>query len=294
MHQLFKQAGLTLPKVERYDIKGVEVHALRLDKIHPYISGNKIYKLMLNIEQALSVGKPILTFGGAYSNHILATAALCHKLNLPCVGVIRGEELQDKWQANQTLSLAQQWGMELRFISRSDYRAYTQQGKTIAAPDKHYMIPEGGKNSLGVLGCSHILDHIETDRYDAIFVSMGTGGTAEGMAMAQLDAPIYAVDVLKGIDRLACKGMKPLAGYHYGGYGKFHQENVAYIQTMWKIYALPLDPIYTVKSFRAMMDYKQANPAHHVLWIHSGGIQANAGFNQKYNCTLPEISEVYE
>jgi len=292
MYTVFERAGLNSPEWQTLEIRGLDIHMLRLDKIHPYISGNKIYKLGLNILEAERLNKPILTFGGAYSNHILATACLCQKLNIECKGIIRGDELRYKWQENTTLKLADQWGMQLEFVDRTSYRAYTQEQVDIAGYDQWYVIPEGGKNRLGIKGCASIMDK-STTVYDAVFVACGTGGTAEGIVLSQKAKAVYGVDVLKGVDRPNNIGVDFTTQYHFGGYGKYQSELVQFIEKVWHEVQLPLDPIYTVKSFKAMLDFQQNNPDKKTLWIHSGGIQANRGFNLKYGSRLPEI-QVYD
>jgi 1-aminocyclopropane-1-carboxylate deaminase/D-cysteine desulfhydrase-like pyridoxal-dependent ACC family enzyme len=165
----------------------VTVTVKRLDQIHPQISGNKFFKLKYNFQEAQQQGfKKVLTFGGAYSNHIAATAYAAHLFGFASVGMIRGEELKDK-TLNPTLATAQQLGMQLHFVSREQYRQKDQPEYLAALQQQypeHYLIPEGGTNSLAIQGCKEILAAEDRHNYDMICCAVGTGGTISGLIEA--------------------------------------------------------------------------------------------------------------
>ena len=166
---------------------GVPLTIKRLDQIHPQISGNKFFKLKYNFQEAQQHGfKSVLTFGGAYSNHIAATAFAAHQFGFNSVGIIRGEELKDH-PLNPTLATAQALGMQLHFISRTAYREKDQPEflQTLSQQfPSHYVIPEGGTNQLAIQGCKEILTEQDQLHYDVICCAVGTGGTMTGLIEA--------------------------------------------------------------------------------------------------------------
>ena len=180
----------------------VQVTIKRLDQIHPQISGNKFFKLKYNLLEAQKqAAKRIITFGGAYSNHIAATAYASHLFGFESIGIIRGEELADK-PLNNTLSTAQKFGMQLQFVSREKYRQKESEGFLQQLKQDHadcYIVPEGGSNDLAILGCQEILSDDDLKHYDVICCAVGTGGTILGLIEASLDhQTILGFAALKG------------------------------------------------------------------------------------------------
>lgn len=271
-----------------------EVVIRREDLVHQHISGNKFRKLKYNILEAKKLKKSsILTFGGAYSNHIAATA-FSGKINgLKTIGVIRGAELGKHIDSNPTLRFAKSCGMELVFIDRESYR--NKKNKNFIEKFKSdfgdfYLIPEGGTNALAVKGCEEILQE-EDVIYDYICVSVGTGGTISGIINAsELHHKVLGFPALKGdflredIRKFATQNnWDLLTDYHFGGYGKINTDLVAFINDFKSVYKIPLDPVYTGKMMFGVFDLIDKNYfSEHskILAIHTGGLQGISGMNQ--------------
>ncbi|WP_353167744.1 pyridoxal-phosphate dependent enzyme [Acinetobacter sp.] len=265
----------------------VQLTVRRLDQIHPNISGNKFFKLKYNFIEAQRLGfKKILTFGGAYSNHIAATAYAAQFFGFESMGIIRGEELANKTY-NPTLKLAQQMGMDLKFVSRENYKLkqdpeFSQQLQ-IEYPDS-YIIPEGGTNGLAIQGCQEILNPHDYTQYDVICCAVGTGGTIAGII--ESSAPkqhILGFSALKGdflkqdIQQWTQRTNWSLTdAYCCGGYAKTTPELLCFIENIEQQFQLPLEHIYTGKMFYGVFDliskhYFAENTR--ILLIHSGGLQ---------------------
>ena len=283
---------------------GVEVWMKRDDLIHPNISGNKWRKLKYNLLKAQSQGKKlIVTFGGAHSNHIAATAALGNLIGIQTKGIIRGEELSAD---NATLSLAEKMGMELEFISRDIYRERNDEWfkkEILEQHDDAYLIPEGGANFLGVQGCMEILQEIDID-FNYVFTPSGTGTTAAGLALGLKDLQaVYAVAVLKGdflkreIERLIFSSVfendftteltqkvNVLNDYHFGGYAKLNESLLDFMRTFYSATKVKLDPIYTGKMMFALSDLIKKNrfpEGSRIVALHTGGLQGITGMEEK-------------
>lgn len=261
----------------------------RLDLIHPQISGNKFFKLKYNLLAARQQGfEKVLTFGGAYSNHIAATAFAAHKFGFQSLGMIRGEELAQR-PLNPTLATAQQFGMQLEFISRNAYRQKDQpdflQHLQQQYPD-FYLIPEGGTNALAVQGCREILT-AEDAQFDLICCAVGTGGTFAGLIEAsQQHQQLLGFSALKGdfltqeVAQLTTKrNWRILDDYCCGGYAKTTPELIQFIQTFEQRYNIPLEQVYTGKMLRGifdLIDQDKIGPDQKILLIHTGGLQGRA------------------
>ncbi|RVT55774.1 1-aminocyclopropane-1-carboxylate deaminase/D-cysteine desulfhydrase [Acinetobacter indicus] len=261
----------------------------RLDLIHPQISGNKFFKLKYNLLAARQQGfEKVLTFGGAYSNHIAATAFAAHKFGFQSLGMIRGEELAQR-PFNPTLATAQQFGMQLEFISRNAYRQKDQpdflQHLQQQYPD-FYLIPEGGTNALAVQGCREILT-AEDAQFDLICCAVGTGGTFAGLIEAsQQHQQLLGFSALKGdfltheVAQLTTKrNWRILDNYCCGGYAKTTPELIQFIQSFEQRYNIPLEQIYTGKMLRGifdLIDQDKIGPDQKILLIHTGGLQGRA------------------
>lgn len=267
----------------------VHLDIKRLDLIHPQISGNKFFKLKYNILEAQKQGLTrILTFGGAYSNHIAATAYAAHLFGLKSVGIIRGEELATQ-PLNPTLANAQKLGMQLHFVSRNEYRLRND-GNYLQQLHNHfpktYLIPEGGTNDLAVRGCQEILSQSDLQNYDVICCAVGTGGTISGLIeRSSLHQHVLGFSALKGdflkqdIMQWTKKQNWSLTdAYCCGGYAKTSPELLAFIQKFEEQHAVPLEPIYTGKMMFGLFDLIKNNyfpEGTRILAIHSGGLQGN-------------------
>ncbi|MEA1785790.1 pyridoxal-phosphate dependent enzyme [Arenibacter sp. GZD96] len=282
---------IVLPLLEDHK---VSLFIKREDRNHPVISGNKYHKLKYNIKEAENLGySTLLTFGGAYSNHIIATACAGHEHGLRTVGVIRGEELAVKWQDNPTLVKAKAYGMVFKFVSRAQY-AHKE------SPDFHsylyqefgsfYLLPEGGTNALAVKGCEEILVPEDAD-FDFICCAVGTGGTMAGIInAAKAHQHILGFPALKGdfLQKDICnfavkKNWSLQTKYHFGGYAKVSQELIAFINSFREGTGIPLEPIYTGKMMYGIVDLikkKRFPSGAKILAIHSGGLQGVAGINK--------------
>jgi 1-aminocyclopropane-1-carboxylate deaminase len=273
----------------------IQLYMKREDLIHPYISGNKFRKLKYNIKDAkLKKKQTVLTFGGAYSNHIAATAYACKENGLDSIGIIRGEELEGKIGDNPTLSFAQSCGMQFLFISREAYRKKSHTTFLKKLKEKFgdfYLIPEGGTNELAVRGCEEILNP-EDAIYDYICTCVGTGGTISGIINSSkkhqkiLGFPALKGDFLKqDIRKFASQeNWELVKEYHFGGYGKLKPELITFINTFKRDYNIPLDPIYTGKMMFGIFDLFKNGffPKNSkILVIHTGGLQGIAGMNLK-------------
>lgn len=283
------QALLQDPLLEK---AGVRVSVKREDLIHPYISGNKWRKLRYAIEDACQKGATkLLTFGGAYSNHILATAAAAHQFGFESVGIIRGEEHTPR---NPTLAKAQSLGMELRYINRTDYRKKYEaavQDFLRSSLGDFYMIPEGGSSNLGILGCEEIISDLSEIDYDYIALSCGTGGTMAGIITAlEGQKEVLGFPALKGGDFLkediqllvygrrktSYSNWKLITDYHFGGYAKKKPELLTFMQAFGLKHEIPLEFVYTGKMFFGLYDLIQKNyfpKGSHIVAIHTGGLQ---------------------
>ena len=262
-------------------------------RIHPTVSGNKYRKLKYNIKAVLDGNfEGVLTFGGAFSNHIAATAAAGKALNISTIGIIRGEELADEIENNTTLGYAKSCGMGLEFISRTEYRKKDEISFLKTLQNKYpnyFIIPEGGTNSLGVMGCEEILS--ETDyEFDIICCSVGTGGTISGLINSSLPhQKVIGFPALKGaflkkdIRKFAQQSNWDLCHeYHFGGYAKVNLELIQFINKFKQEFELPLDPIYTGKMMFGIFDLIQKgffSKSTKILAIHTGGLQGIVGMN---------------
>lgn len=274
-------------------LQAIELVIKREDEIHPQISGNKYRKLKYNLIAAKAQGfNTLLTFGGAYSNHIAATAAAGLKYGIKTIGIIRGEELRSKIEENTTLRFAQQCHMKLQFISRSLYREKENTDfieKLKKEFGNFYVLPEGGTNQLAIKGCEEILTK-EDKTFDYICTSVGTGGTIAGIInSAEPQQKVIGFSALKGnflkdeIAKWATKTNWVLnTDYHFGGYAKTTDELIGFINTFKQETGIALDPIYTGKMLYGIVDMVQNKAIEEdskILAIHTGGLQGIEGMN---------------
>jgi 1-aminocyclopropane-1-carboxylate deaminase len=278
--------------------KNIRLFIKREDLIHPFVSGNKFRKLKYNIQEAKCQKKhTLLTFGGAFSNHIVATAVAGNLAGLKTIGVIRGEELTkdfDKTIAtNASLREAHQNGMQFHFVTRERYR---EKNNTSFIDDlknqfgDFYLVPEGGTNVLAVKGCEEIL--IDSDKeFNYICCAVGTGGTVSGLINATknnqkvLGFPALKGDFLRkeiGAFINQKENWKLITDYHFGGYAKYTAELIAFINQFKEETTIQLDPIYTGKMLFGIVDLIKNNyfsENSKILAVHTGGIQGINGFN---------------
>lgn len=283
----------------------ISVSIRREDLIHPFISGNKFRKLKYNLVQAKAENQEtLLTFGGAFSNHIAAAAYAGKEQGFKTIGIIRGDELESKIMVNPTLKFAQECGMRFKFITREDYRHKTEEEFIEILKQEFgnfYLVPEGGTNEFAVKGCGEILTE-EDSQYDFICCAVGTGGTISGLINSILPhQKVLGFPALKGdflkeeIRKFAQKeNWELITEYHFGGYGKVNPELIAFINRFYAENSIPLDPIYTGKMVFGVMDLIDKNyfPENSkILLIHTGGIQGIAGMNLKLKAKkLPTIN----
>ena len=283
--------------------KKIKLSVLREDLIHPEISGNKFRKLKYNIAEAKQLGyKKILTFGGAFSNHIAATAAAGKLNGLEVLGIIRGEEIEKLIPENPTLRFAQNEGMKFKFISREAYRLKDTEefiNQLKSEYSDYYIIPEGGTNDLAIQGCNEIL-YDDCFDFDYVTTAIGTAGTISGIINSTTDnQTVLGFPALKTehfdeeIRKLTKKtNYSIIDNYHFGGYGKVSEELINFINYFKKTTSIPLDPIYTGKMLFGILDliqndYFEENTS--ILAIHTGGLQGIEGMNKllkKKNKTL--------
>ncbi|MFY7846739.1 1-aminocyclopropane-1-carboxylate deaminase/D-cysteine desulfhydrase [Chryseobacterium gambrini] len=272
--------------------KKVKLFMKREDLIHPQISGNKYWKLFFNVNNYLSRNpeKPyIITFGGAFSNHISAVSAVGNLADIPTLGIIRGEELKDKWRDNPTLLFARRNGMNLKFVTREEYR---HKEKLTEFLQKEFpealIVPEGGTNEAAVEGVKMILND-DTKDFDYLCTAVGTGGTVAGILKFseenQKVIGFKAVDddsLENKIVELTSKKNFDLIDSGFGGYGKIKDENVRFINDFKEKYGIPLEPVYTGKMMQKIFelideDYFPENSK--ILCFHTGGLQGIEGAN---------------
>ncbi len=293
-----------IPLVEIKVKENITLFIKREDLVHRAISGNKYWKLFYNINNYLAKQpeKPqLITFGGAYSNHIAATAALGKDLGIATLGIIRGGELANSWQQNPTLLQAAENGMKFRFITRQQYRNKSVCSTMLEAQfPGALLIPEGGSNATAVQGVQHMLNK-QTESFDYLCTAVGTGGTAAGLASFCADhqqvlgfAVVNDSSLPETINSLKTKGTIHLHEAHDGGYGKITEENVRFINNFHRQYGIPLDPVYTGKMMRKLILMINDNyfpPGSRILAFHTGGLQGIQGANEKLRrAGQPEIN----
>lgn len=286
--------------LESLSQRRISLAVKREDELHPFISGNKFRKLKYNLERAKTLGyNTLLSFGGAYSNHISALSYAGHIHGFRTIGIIRGEELArdlaQTLRTNPTLRFAAQNGMELKFVSRSEYRDKADQDflDTLKSEFGNFFeIPEGGTNELAIKGCQEILNQSD-EKYDFICVSVGTGGTISGLINSIhekqniIGFPSLKTDYLDGFIKELVghhQGWELNNEYHFGGYAKVDKNLISFINDFNRQTTIPLDPIYTGKMMFGIMDLVQKNffqENSKILAIHTGGLQGIEGMNQR-------------
>lgn len=276
-------------------LNGCEVFIKREDLIHPHISGNKYRKLKYNIQEAKNQNlDTLLTFGGAFSNHIAATAAAGKEFGFKTIGVIRGDELIKKENENPTLAFAKANKIHLHYVSRNQFKE--KYNETFLKQLKQqfgqfYLLPEGGTNQLAVKGCEEILTD-DDKKFDIICAPVGTGGTLAGIINStQTHQKVIGFSALKGnfleteVKRWTQKTNWSITDvYSFGGYAKINRELVEFINKFKEETQIPLDPVYTAKMMYGilqMIEQEKIPKNSRILAIHTGGLQGITGMNQK-------------
>ena len=273
---------------------GIELFIKREDKLHPIISGNKFRKLNYNIQEAKKLGHTtLLTFGGAFSNHILAVAGAGAEFGFKTIGIIRGEELENKIAENPTLAKAQELGMQFHFVTRTAYRDKEEKMFVNHLQEMFgdfYLIPEGGTNELAIKGCEEVLTDVDKAYFTHVACAVGTGGTISGLINSSgQNQQIIGFSSLKGaflsdvIRNFVVKTNWNINdSYHFGGYGKVNDELIQFLNSFYSQTNIPLDPVYTGKMVFGVLDliakaYFPSNSK--ILMIHTGGLQGIKGMN---------------
>lgn len=301
------------------NISGAEVYVKRDDLNHKIIQGNKWRKLKYNFDALLDQQcSSVITFGGAYSNHLLAVAAKAHESGVTSVGIVRGEELADERLWSDTLNASHKYGMHFHFVTRASYRLKKKDAAINAIinsynQDKNraYILPEGGSNNLAAKGMAEVIEECveQLPNFDYIFAAVGTGGSLsgliQGIANTEISAEAIGIPVLKGADFLVedIKALAPmhaqvkwqlLLDYHFGGYAKYNQELLDFIKQFEKDNtseeggnnknAILLEQVYTGKLFYAVFDllkqsvWERRLQGKKIIIYHSGGLQGRMRF----------------
>ena len=274
-----------------YKKHAVSVSVARLDKIHPEISGNKLFKLHYFIEECQqSEHKTMLTFGGAYSNHLAATAALCREKKIKCIGIVRGETAVN---LSHTLSACRENGMLLHFISREEYKNLSNIAEHSYLQEIYgncTVVPEGGYSQKGAEGASLIMDLVKDSGYTHVCTATGTATTLAGLLLnKRQQQKIISVPVIKNMtdihERLhyLSPGIKIndaeiFAGYHFGGYAKYTDELIKFMNEFYTEHGVPTDFVYTGKFMYAIIDKIKKGyfeKGSNILLLHTGGLQGN-------------------
>lgn len=278
----------------RFLKNGISIFMKRDDKIHPFISGNKWRKLKHQLEHAKSQNiTNLVTFGGAWSNHLLATAAAAAQFGFNAIAYVRGEEIR-----NPVLDMCRLYGMELIFVDRESYKNKHDLFLLNHNSENDYFIDEGGKSELGLLGCSEIINELKNE-YDHIFVASGTGTTVAGIQLGiqqkKLKTTVNSIPVLKGADHLLdefsnweidTQKIKMHLDYHCSGYAKTTPELISFIQQFIESTGIMIEPTYTGKLMYAVFDLLEKDyfkPNSKILVIHTGGLTGLLGHLDKFN-----------
>jgi len=285
------------PLFDKYQL---DVHVKRDDLLHGIISGNKWRKLKYNLEQLKKTNyQGALSFGGSYSNHIHAFAYACMQHNIPCIGVIRGEE---QYASNFTLRWARHWGMQCHFVDRKTYRRRFETDFLTELTElypNYFIIPEGGSNNLAIPGVAEVVTELnQQTEFDTLITPVGSGGTLAGLisgdtvadckqhrvlGVAVLKQAEYLVDEIKALltpEGLTHKDWQLLTEYHRGGYGKFSASDAQRIIAFNQQTGVTFEPVYSGKMILALLDLIELNyfkPYERIVLLHTGGLQGLGG-----------------
>ena len=279
--------NIKIQPLSSFNSKNIHVAVLRLDELHPIISGNKWFKLKYYIQSALtSRMETIASFGGPYSNHLVALAFAAKENNLKSIGVVRANENEP---LTPTLQDAIQYGMKLHFLGRTHFQLLKNEWTQKNLSDNIYFIDEGGYGALGAKGAATILSNELTHKYSHIICAVGTGTMMAGLINASnFKQQIIGIPVLKneqsidheifGLLTEQKKNYTLLHNFHLGGYAKTTQAQFEFMNQLWNTEKIPTDIVYTSKVFMAVKHLIESNyfsPTAKILVIHSGGLQGN-------------------
>ena len=273
-----------------FDSKSVTVYVKREDLIHPIIGGNKWRKLKYNIHEIETNNQQtVLSFGGAYSNHIYALAGAGNIYGFNTIGIIRGERHEP---LNPTLEFANKMGMQLHYVSREAYRRKESDSFIAELKDKFgqfILLPEGGSNQHALRGCAEIMDELDEQLEDCDYVCLpcGTAGTLSGLISSQTKKRLLAIAVLKnaGFLRESVNELLPdnkgvnwtiNLDYHFNGYAKKTPELTTFISDFKREFNIPLEPVYSGKLFYGLIDLIQKDyfpRGTKIVALHTGGLQ---------------------
>jgi 1-aminocyclopropane-1-carboxylate deaminase len=286
--------NITIDKLDEavFTEREISVEMLRLDKVHPVVSGNKLFKLHYFLQEAQqSTHKHIITYGGAYSNHLVAAAFACRELGLTCTGIVRGEMPA---KLSHTLQQCREMGMQLQFVSREQYdrketAAFWQELEDRHGP--HLLVPEGGYHPMGAKGAAMIVQHIPQEGYTHITCALGTATTVAGLlSAAAKNQLVMGFCALKGMTDIEARlqyllegpyntaAFMPVHDYCFGGYAKKDPVIFHFMNQLWQRHQLPVDFVYTAKMLYGVYDMAAKGffaPGSKVLCVHTGGLQGN-------------------
>lgn len=300
MFEIQKPTAIQELKSELLQQKQIRLFVKREDEIDSVISGNKFRKLKYNFIKAKESGiTKILSFGGAYSNHIHALAYAGNRYGLKTIGIIRGERIEP---LNPTLKDAEDFGMQMVFVNRETYRSKNMDSFLNDLRKQYgdiYIVPEGGSNVLAVQGCTEIIEELN-EEFDYICCSCGTGGTLAGIICGLAGVKnVLGFPALKGgeflkkdIGRLIFEysdkefnNWELIPNYHFRGYAKFDWDLISFINDFKSEFGIPLDPVYTGKMMFGVFDLLRRDffsKGTKILAIHTGGLQGIRGFNERF------------
>ena len=274
-----------------YNKKVAGVDMLRLDKVHPIVSGNKWFKLKYNIQACRQQGHDtILTFGGGYSNHLIATAFAAKEANLKSIGIIRGEELGERPSA--TLKQCEEYGMQLHYVTRGQYKERYEKvwQNELSESYDAFVVPEGGANNFGVKGAAEMLEPVQNiEQYTHVLLAAGTGTSLAGVRnVLPENIQVWGFVPMKGgayiheqIKEYTEEGLpfRIYDDWHLGGFGKYNEELIDFMNEFYHMNTIPLDVVYTGKMMFAvneMLNANAFNTSDKLLCIHTGGLQGNS------------------
>jgi len=280
---------------EWYGQKVAALDMLRLDLVHPIVSGNKWYKLRLNMKHAIDGGfRSVVTFGGGYSNHLVATAHAAKKFGLPSVGIVRG-----KYDVlTPTLEACRAEGMELIFVSQADYENKHEPKwarNLVAHFDELFIIPEGGANEWGRVGAGLINRFVDT-KYTHVILSVGTGTTFAGLRnkldlkqqmlgfVPMKQGAYLRTHIAEHLPQDKDRNWQLFDEWHFGGFGRWNKELLMFMNAFYTTNSIPLDMVYTGKmmyGLQQMLIADYFDKDDRVLCIHSGGLQGNVSVKQE-------------
>ena len=279
--------NINIQAVPSFCLKDIQLAVLRLDELHPIVSGNKWFKLKYYLQQAQEENADtIASFGGPYSNHLVALAFAAKKYNLQSVGYVRSNEDEP---ITPTLLEAKQYGMHLKFLGRNNFQLLKTELLENNVTSNTYFVDEGGYGTLGAKGAATILSNEKNNSYGHIICAVGTGTMMAGLInAAKPHQHVIGIPVLKNettirneITQLITNKETPftlLHDFHLGGYAKTNQAQFDFMNLLWATEKIPTDIVYTSKLFMAVKSLLANNyfsPTAKILMIHSGGLQGN-------------------